>query len=202
MENESTAIEIKQPLANLATALSKAQAMMTGAKKDKHNDFFKSQYSTLSSILDAIRDPFAVNGLSVTQTMEVLPTGLQMLCTRLLHNSGEYIDSKMLLPTESNPQKMGSLITYLRKYSLMAIAGVASEDDDGNSASGNAEPSSPRISIEQVMELEELINGNSRVRKMVLDNCRQNMATITVDRYAGALKWIKSELKKDEAING
>ena len=133
MENESTAIEIKQPLANLATALSKAQAMMTGAKKDKHNAFFKSQYSTLSSILDAIRDPFAVNGLSVTQTMEVLPTGLQMLCTRLLHNSGEYIDSKMLLPTESNPQKMGSLITYLRKYSLMAIAGVASEeDDDGN----------------------------------------------------------------------
>ena len=198
MNEEKDTIET-QSLSKIATALSKAQAMMSGAKKDKDNPFFKSSYSSLSSIFEAIREPFAVNGLSVTQTMEVLPTGLQMLCTRLLHNSGEYIDSKMLLPTESNPQKLGSLITYLRRYSLMAIAGIASEDDDGNSASGNNAPRPKYISLDQVKNLEETINGNSRVRNMVLENCNGNMSTITVDRYDGALNWIKSELAKDKA---
>mgnify|MGYP003647753682 CR=1 FL=1 len=135
MNEEKDTTQTQQGLSQIATALCKAQGVMTGAKKGKQNPFFKSTYSDLASIFDAIREPFHSNGLSVTQTMEVLPTGVQLLCTRLLHNSGEYIDSKMLLPPEGNPQKLGSLITYFKRYSLMAIAGVPSEDDDGNSAS-------------------------------------------------------------------
>jgi len=182
---------------NLATALSKAQAVMKGAKKSSKNPFYKSTYCDLSSIFDAIRVPFAENGLSVSQTMDILDNGKQILCTRMLHVSGEFLDSKMLLPQELNPQKLGSLLTYYRRYSLMAICGIAGEDDDGNEASGNCAPIPQYISHKQLSELETLINGNTRVRKLVLDNCKQNMASITTDRFSGAVKWIESELEKD-----
>lgn len=184
-------------LSNIASALSKAQAVMTGAKKDKLNPFFKSKYSDLSSVFDAIREPFAENNLSITQTMDILDSGIQVLRTRLMHSSGEYIDSKMLLPTEPNPQKMGSLITYLKRYSLMAICGIPSEDDDGNAASQKAPPPPKYINQKQLCELEELINGNTRVRALVLANCKGDLATITADRFQGAVNWITSEIEKD-----
>lgn len=115
-------------------ALCKAQSQMKAAKKDKKNPYFNSSYSDLASVFDAIREPFAENGLAVTQTVEILESGHQALCTALLHVSGDRIESKMLLPHEQNPQKLGSLMTYYRRYSLMAIAGLPAEDDDGNEA--------------------------------------------------------------------
>jgi hypothetical protein len=200
--NETQDIKSKEVrISNLATALCKAQGVMSGAKKSAKNPFFKSNYADLASVFDAIREPFSKNGLSISQTMDVLENGTQILCTRLLHVSGEFIDSKMLLPAEVNPQKLGSTITYLRRYSLMAICGIPAEDDDGNAASGKPAPAPKYIDCNQLSELETLINGNARVRKLVLDNCKQNMASITVDRFSGAVKWIKDELAKDEVTD-
>jgi len=126
-----------QSLGKLATALAKAQGEMNNAKKDKKNPFFKSQYADLASVFEACRLAFYENDISVTQTMRV--EGERMiLVTRLMHASGEYIDSEMLLPNQLEPQKMGSAITYYRRYSLMAIAGVAADDDDGNEANKQA----------------------------------------------------------------
>lgn len=144
---------VSQEVHNLATALSKAQGVITGAKKDKKNPFFKSQYADLESVFEAIRQPFADNGLSVTQTMDVVDGGRMVLCTRLMHASGQFIDSKMLLPQEANPQKLGALLTYYRRYMLMAIAGIPAADDDGNKASGKVEPVSNLINAKQVVEL-------------------------------------------------
>jgi len=185
-------------IAKLATALCKAQGVMTGAKKDKKNPFFKSSYADLSSVFDAIRQPFAENGLSITQTMDITESGKQILITKLLHVSGESIDSKMLLPVESNPQKFGSLLTYFRRYSLMSLAGIPAEDDDGNQASGNRQPVPQYITAKQVSDLENMINGNTKVRELVLNNCNGNMGSITVDRYVGAMEWIKSLLKESK----
>lgn len=147
-------------ISKIASALSKAQAVMSGAKKDKGNPFFKSRYSTLASVFEAVREPFAANGLAITQVMDVLPTGQQILKTLLLHSSGEFIESKMLIPVELNPQKFGSLLSYLKRYSLMAIAGIPSEDDDGNCASRAAQSrlASGPISNEQISSLNNLLS--------------------------------------------
>lgn len=182
-------------VSNLATALSKAQGIMQGAKKDKKNPFFKSNYADLSSVFDAIREPFARNGLAVTQTMDILPDGKQILITKLLHTSGEFLDSKMILPVDPNPQKVGSCLTYYRRYALMAIAGLPAEDDDGNQAAGKPAPVAEYITNAQVAALEKLINGHASVRKAVLDNCKQNMSSITVDRYPGAVEWVKDLIR-------
>ena len=186
----------KKTQVNLATALCKAQSVMTGAKKDKKNPFFKSSYADLSSVFDAIRLPFASNGLSVSQTMDVTEDGKTLLCTRLMHESGEFLDSRMILPMDPNPQKVGSCITYYRRYALMAIAGLPAEDDDGNTASGKPSPS--YISSEQVSKLEKLINGHTEIRAKVLANCGNNLSSITIDRYSGAYKWIENLIKKEE----
>jgi len=118
--------EIKQ----LAIALSKAQSIMKTAKKDSENPFFKSTYADLASVWEAIRTPFTENGFSISQFTETKDDRV-CVTTLLLHTSGEWLSSELVLPTlKLDPQAFGSAITYARRYALAAICGVASDDDD------------------------------------------------------------------------
>lgn len=132
-----------ESIAQLATALSKAQGKMTHAIKDANNPFFHSKYADLASVVEASRPALVANGLSVIQCTEG-----NVLWTMLLHESGEWIKGRIELRpmrqvkdsgwVESHdPQSYGSCITYARRYAMAAITGVATEDDDGNAASGN-----------------------------------------------------------------
>lgn len=127
-------MEKSESIKNLAAALSKAQNEMSGAVKDAKNPFFKSKYADLSSVVSAIKESFAVNELSYSQ-FPLLEYGKVGVETILMHSSGEWMSSKLLLPmTKQDPQAAGSAITYARRYALQAIAGIPSEDDDGNAA--------------------------------------------------------------------
>jgi hypothetical protein len=127
-------------IAELSAALAKAQAVMEGAAKDSANPFFKSKYADLSAVWDACRKPLTDNGLSVVQTADFMPDHPDMVCieTVLCHSSGEWIRGRLAVkPVKADPQSVGSCITYLRRYSLQSMVGIAPEDDDGNAASGN-----------------------------------------------------------------
>ncbi len=129
-------MEKSEHINELASALAKAQGEMKGAIKDSSNPFYKSKYSDLASVFHAIGEPFAKNGLSVVQTTSE-GAGGTMLHTTLLHSSGQFISGGILVkPVKNDPQGLGSALTYYRRYALSAIAGVYSEDDDGNAASG------------------------------------------------------------------
>ena len=118
----------------LATALSKAQAEMTGAVKSSKNPFFKSSYSDLASVCEAISGPFANHGLSYIQSPEFSEQYIQVI-TRIMHSSGQWIEGVVSLPpTKNDAQGYGSAITYGRRYGLQAMAGVPSVDDDGQAA--------------------------------------------------------------------
>jgi len=128
-----------ETIGKLAEALAKAQAVMEGAAKTSANPFFKSKYADLASVWDACRKPLSDNGLSVTQTCDVLENipDMVVIVTTLMHSSGEWISGKLAAkPTKADPQGVGSTITYLRRYSLQSIVGIAPDDDDGNAASG------------------------------------------------------------------
>jgi len=124
---------------NLAAALNKAQGAMGGASKDSKNPFFKSSYADLGSVVAAIKEPFANNGLSYTQ-FPIEDNGRIGVETILMHESGEWMSNSFTVNlTKQDAQGAGSAITYARRYALQAIAGIPSEDDDGNAASqGNA----------------------------------------------------------------
>lgn len=52
--------------------------------------------------------------------------------------SGEEMYSAILFAEKLEPQKMGSAITYYRRYNLNSLFNLMTEnDDDGNKASGN-----------------------------------------------------------------
>ena len=119
----------------IAKALNKAQSEMGGAAKDANNPFFDSKYADLSSVIKAMKEPFFNNGLSYSQFPISNQDGAGVT-TILMHISGEYMSEDLILPMKKkDPQAAGSAITYARRYALQAIAGIPSEDDDGNMAS-------------------------------------------------------------------
>lgn len=131
-------MESSSTIGQLAEALSKAQAKITGALKDSANPFFKSKYADLASVWDACREQLSANGLAVIQTTDVDPEGV-LVITTLAHSSGEWIRGRLrMVPTKSDPQGVGSCLTYARRYALAAIVGVAQVDDDANAASNKA----------------------------------------------------------------
>lgn len=131
-------------LDQLAPALCKAQAAMRGALKDSTNPHFKSRYADLASVWDACRDALTANGLSVVQLPGGNGASVEMT-TLLLHASGQWIScTGTFLAVKSDPQALGSAITYARRYQLAAVVGVAPEDDDGNAASGTGERPTPK----------------------------------------------------------
>jgi ERF superfamily protein len=134
-------------ITDLAAALAKAQGEISGAKKDAENPHFRSKYADLASVWDAIRAPLAKNGLSVVQTPRLVAVGestwMVEVESTLLHSTGQMIGDTLAVPvTKVDAQGVGSAITYARRYSLMALVGVAPEDDDANAAVG---PSSDRV---------------------------------------------------------
>jgi ERF superfamily len=121
--------------------------------KDAANPFFKSSYASLSNILDSIKSPLAASGLTFVQ----FPDGENGLTTRLMHESGEWMEATYpMKPAKSDPQGLGSAITYQRRYSLGAILGLNIDtDDDGNAASTSPEPEryfAPKKNYKQLLE--------------------------------------------------
>jgi ERF superfamily len=128
-------------IAQLAKSLSIAQGEMRGAVKDAANPFFKSNYSDLASIIDAIKIPFSKNGLSYVQLTDSTQDGFVSVETVLMHSSGEWISCSLSQkPVKNDAQATGSLVSYLRRYTLQSISGVPSVDDDGNAATGFQAP--------------------------------------------------------------
>jgi len=128
----------RPPIAELAAALCKAQAQMEGAKKDANNPHFKTNYADLASVWSAIREPLTKNGLSVVQLLRSIQGGVEVE-TILMHTSGQQISDVFAVPaSKQDAQGYGSAATYARRYALMAMVGVAPEDDDGNAAVGPA----------------------------------------------------------------
>lgn len=134
-----------ESISNISAALSSFQKEVKQPKKDTNNPFFGSKYVPLEGVVAAITEPLAKHGLSYIQS-----TGTEeekvIVTTLLMHTSGEFIESDPLkLPglqvkkngdKDFNAQGIGAAITYGRRYSLTALLGIASEeDDDGNTVS-------------------------------------------------------------------
>lgn len=118
----------------LASALLRVQATMGPALKDEMNPFYGKKYADLASVWAAVRQPMADNGLSVAQG--VSPEGATgVVWTQLMHTSGQWLRSECpLILAKTDPQGVGSAITYYRRYLLAAMLGVTQEDDDAESA--------------------------------------------------------------------
>lgn len=134
----------------LAAALSRAQNEMGGAVKDSKNPFFKSNYADLTSVIKAIKQPFVNNGLSYAQFPVTSSGGNGIgVKTILMHLSGQWIEEEFYLPlAKQDPQAAGSAITYARRYSLAALAGIPTVDDDSEASMMRGKPQEEAITVD------------------------------------------------------
>jgi hypothetical protein len=141
-----------QTIGALVAALAKARASFKPVIKDAANPFFKSKYADLAGILDAVVPALSSNGLAVYHTTDHA-SGALILVTTLAHSSGEFVTGEYpVVPVKNDPQGYGSAITYARRYALSAMLSVAAEDDDGEAASGRAQPPSKVASVSGIAQ--------------------------------------------------
>lgn len=145
----------------LFAALAKAQAEIENAAKNAANPHFRSRYADLAEVLNTVRPVFAKHGLSIVQSTG-FDGSLVSVTTLVGHAEGGFITSTAsCVPAKTDAQGIGSATTYLRRYSLAAMAGVAQEDDDGNAAAHDRKPQArqiAKVSEAQRAELQDLID--------------------------------------------
>ncbi|MFB9324260.1 ERF family protein, partial [Cryptosporangium minutisporangium] len=134
--------------------------------KTKSGGSYSFTYTDLDGIFTAVRDLFKENGLSIIQDAYTLTDGsgpsVVSVTTMFIHQSGEWVKSEPLrVPASPNMQDLGGQITYMKRYSLSAMLGIATEkDDDGNVAAGNEIEFQPKKLTEaQVKRLFAIANS-------------------------------------------
>jgi hypothetical protein len=106
---------------------------------------YKYNFATLADTLQMARPILSKHDLAVTQTAESNQSEI-IVWTSALHSSGQFVTSQPLrLPAGGTAQETGSALSYARRYALMAFLGLATDDDDGASASPRTERSNAPV---------------------------------------------------------
>lgn len=136
------------------------------------------KFAPLNVVLDAVRPALRDNGLALSQS----PSTAQGVTTTLFHISGQWISFAPLLihPAGGTPQNVGSAISYARRYSILSILGLATEDDDGAAGSVAATPAIPE---------EDPVAD--RIGVML-----RRLGTLTTEQKAEVRAWADSEGRK------
>lgn len=175
--------------------------------KDAKNPFFRSDYAPLPTILKDIKKPMSDAGL----TLNHFPVGDNRLITRLSHSSGEFYQTVFYMASvKDTPQDRGSVITYMMRYAVGAILGLAiDKDDDGNSGTGKvpqqkqAEPTLKQLTpvVKDTM-LKYIADGNiDLVRKQLPKYSAGANTTIVTKALTDADNIKQMEEGQDDALN-
>ena len=175
---------------NITVALCKMQSQIEQPKKDKIG-FHKNYYADLASVINCIRKPFFENGLSYTQIATCTSDSVTVITT-IYHVSGEQIIGSTSLPAKNiDPQKAGASITYARRYSLCAMAGVCGEDDDDGALASGLTDNKKKQSFQKSESIEQKNNidhlkffVNEELKKLEMDvETKKAIWNIFIKRY-------------------
>ena len=135
---------------NIYQKLNNFNTMVGAIRKDKTNPYHKSKYADINDVLEAIREPLSTNGLVALQTT-IRKDDIFCLNTKIINidNPEEFVEIDIPLLYQGDMQKLGSAITYARRYGLVTLLNLEQEDDDGNLASGKT-PQQPQQTIKQI----------------------------------------------------
>lgn len=117
--------------AKFFTAMAKAQGEFSEVLKSKEGYGYK--YATLHSILDMARPILNRNGISISQSWSIEEDKVN-LTTTLMHESGYTVADTCSAPlielkSCNSLQSAGASITYVRRYHLEAVLGIAGDED-------------------------------------------------------------------------
>ena len=142
------------------------QTEVGAISKDSKNPFFKSKYFDINSLIAHVQPLLEENGLLLLQPIK----DQRQMSIIVDVESGDSVDSGIDLPTLTDPQKLGSAITYYRRYTLQSLLGLQAEDDDANLASQKIDRK-PALTLEQFAKT---LQADAKGIKAVLDRFRMS----------------------------
>ena len=147
--------------------LLEAKKQIGKVSKNAKNPHFKNNYADINALIEAVEPILLDNGLLLLQ-----PVINGKVITRIVDiEDGKVIESIMELPALTNPQQMGSAITYYRRYTLQSLLSLQAEDDDGNKASQPQPTKKPTLSDKAFSSaIERMINGEVELYAKLKDS--------------------------------
>lgn len=149
-------------------ALAAAQGEMRNVHASALNPHFRSSYVKLDALRDAVLPVMSRHGIAVVQTLGGSNGSATVATVLYWKDSAIECGSASVTLRGKNPaQEMGSATTYLRRYQLAAVAGVAATDDDDGHAVGYSDPAAPSSwpsTAPSLAELQEAVTDNVKRR--------------------------------------
>lgn len=180
-------MKMSETISQLATALSKAQGEIDDATKKGLNPAFRSKYADLAAVRGVIREPLAINDLSIVQFPRTVQGGVEVE-TMIVHKSGEFMSETLFMPVNKyDAHGIGSGITYARRYGLMSLLCLAADDDDGNAAVEKT-PAKEAAPVTKKLSKEEL----AAVAAAAMEAAKQGTPALTA--------WWKTATKDQRSV--
>lgn len=149
---------------NLYLKLSEVKKEVGKVSKNSKNPHFKNTYADLNALIDAVEPILLEKGLLMLQ-----PIQNGNVATIIIDcESSESVESSIALPQLTDPQKLGSAITYFRRYTLQSLLSLMAEDDDGNKAS--APTTKPTITNERFTNALQAIADGKATKESLINN--------------------------------
>jgi len=143
---------------NLYKKLLNVQKEVGAITKDSTNPFFHSQYFDINGLLAELKPLLSKQGLVVLQPLTNENGKLSLTTIIIDEESGERMESTTILPENPDPQKMGSAITYFRRYSLQSFFLLQAADDDAEKATDRT-PKTPAYTVKKDKLIDEAIEA-------------------------------------------
>jgi hypothetical protein len=144
--------------------LIKVQSALESVGKSSSNPHFKKKYANLTNILAVVKPALNNNNFFLTQKI-LIKDSSEVLKTEITHKSGQVLESEapLNIADRNNPQKYGSAITYMRRYSLTALLGIEEEDDDGQKATQQKVPVDRPLNPAEIATIQKMIDKVSEI---------------------------------------
>jgi len=168
---------------NVNEKLFKLQQEIGTISKDANNPFYKSKYFDINSLIKQLQPLLKKYRLLLLQPIEEDMVYSKIIC---VDGTGGVI-SALRLPDISDPQKLGSAITYYRRYTLASLLGLQAVDDDANLTVG---------ATKEENKLPWLNRGTSSYNKVVTALKGGNYKVEDVLKKYRVSKEIKAELNE------
>jgi hypothetical protein len=166
------------------------QKSICGLKKDAKNPFHKSTYMNLSTIVNALKPILYENECYSSHELGLSESEKPFLTTKIIYKDGTVLlQCKSPLPVKDagDPQKLGSAITYMRRYNLTALLEIEEDDDDGQKATKPAVIE--KINANQLKELQEALD---KANKNIIDFCKSmkigSLSDLVESKFDGVIK--------------
>lgn len=196
-----------ESITELSKAMAEFQREVKQPLKDANNPFFKSKYVPLENVVEAIHSKAGEHGLSFVQSPLNDEHGRVGVETLLMHTSGEWIefDPVFFQAEKQTPQGYGALITYIKRYTLSAIFGITSDQDDDANQSSEFTPITPK----QVGTIKTLAGQLASKRNVTPDKVYKSLNVKDVTKLSKEMgdksietlnKWLEQAGGLDESL--